>query len=358
LIPLVRIVIEEDVKKAVEKVLDSGIFVLGEETKRFEEEFSRYIGVRYGVATSSGTTSLFLILKALNIGDGDEVLVPGYTFIASISPILHFGAKPVFVDIDPETYTLDIDDLRRKVGEKTKAVIPVHLFGHSVDMDPLLEVARKHGLYVIEDAAEAHGGEYKGKRLGSIGDVSFFSFYPSKNMSVYGDGGMVVTNDPDLAEKVRLLRHHGQVGRDEYRYLGYNMKMSEIHAAIGRVELKKLDKRNKVRRRLAGVYREELGETVDNPVEREWAYHVYHLYVIKARSRDKLYNYLLERDIGCAIHYRKPAYRHRILGVNTNLKLKGSEYAAEKSLSLPMSPYLEEEEISYIAGEIKKFYSA
>lgn len=357
MIPLFRIRVEDDVREAIDRVLESGRYVLGEETRLFEEEFARYIGVKYAVATSSGTSSLFLILKALNISDGDEVIVPSYTFIASISPVLMVNAKPVFVDVDYDVMTIDPGHIEERISSKTKAIIVVHLFGHPANLDPIIEIADKYGLYVIEDAAEAHGAMYKRRRVGSYGYVGFFSFYPTKNLPVYGDGGMVVTNDRDLAEKIRLLRHHGQVRREEYRFLGYNMKMSEIHAAIGRVELRKLDSRNERRRKLARIYDEELNGVVEIPVEKEWAYHVYHLYTIKSESRDKLARYLMEHNVETGIYYQKPANKYEVFNEEIRkLHFEVAERLTKRVLSLPMSHNHTEEEILTVSKLIREFF--
>lgn len=357
MIPLFRIKVEEDVKRAVDRVLDSGRYVLGSETESFEKEFANYVGVRYAIATSSGTSSLFLILKALNISAGSEVIVPSYTFIASISPVLMVNARPVFVDVDYDTMTIDPNHVEKAISKKTKAVIIVHLFGHSADLDPIIEIADKHGLYVIEDAAEAHGALYKGRKVGSYGHVGFFSFYPTKNLSVYGDGGMVVTNDKDVADKIRLLRHHGQVGREEYKFLGYNMKMSEIHAAIGRVELKKLDNRNRKRRKLAEIYNEELEGIVKTPVEREWAYHVYHLYTIKCENRDRLREYLMEHGVETGVYYCKPANKYQVFNEKIRkMNFKVANRLTREVLSLPISHNHTEEEILTVSKLIREFF--
>ncbi|PCN51053.1 erythromycin biosynthesis sensory transduction protein eryC1 [Candidatus Geothermarchaeota archaeon ex4572_27] len=356
-IPLFRIRADEEVRRAIEKVLGSGRYVLGEETEAFEREFASYIGVRRAVATSSGTSALFLILKALGIGPGDEVVVPAFTFIASVTPVLMVGARPRFVDVDYETMTLDPEAVRRAVGERTKAIIAVHLFGHPADMSPILEVAEERGIYVIEDAAEAHGAKYRGRRVGSIGHAAFFSFYPTKNVTVLGDGGMVATNDEELAERVALLRHHGQVARDDYRMLGYNMKMSEIHAAIGRVELRRLDGRNEHRRRLARIYGEEIGDLLEIPVEKPWAYHVYHIYQVKLEERDRLRGYLAERGIETGVYYSRPVNVHGAIPPEyRGLRFPVAEELTRRVLALPMSHNHTEEEIAEVCSEIKRFF--
>lgn len=355
MIPLVKFCIEEDVKEAIERVLNSGRYVLGRETELFEREFSSYIGVKYGIAVSSGTASLFLILKALNIGRGNEVIVPAYTFVASFSPILMVGATPRFVDVDYDTMTIDPEKIEKKINPKTKAIIVVHLFGHPADMKPILEIAEKHNLIVIEDCAEAHGARYKGKKVGSFGDVSFFSFYPTKNLTVYGDGGMVLTNNQDIAEKIKLLRQHGQIEKEKYVMLGYNFRLSEIHAAIGRVELKKLDKRNEYRRELASIYHEELNKLVDLPVEKEWAYHVYNIFSIKIRKREEIIKYLREKKIEVGIYYKFPANKYDILPSTIRKeRYINATRLSKSSLALPISAHHTPEEIRVVANELKR----
>lgn len=356
MIPLYRITVDEDVKQAVIHVLDSGRYVLGEQNRLFEREFSRYINVKYAVSTSSGTSALYLILRALGIGRGDEVIVPSYTFIASVTPILMVDAKPVFIDVDYDTMTIDIEKIKKAITDKTKAIIPVHLFGHPAYMDAINEIADERGIYVIEDAAEAHGAEYKGDKVGSLGYAAFFSFYPTKNLTVYGDGGIVVTNDEEIADKVRLLRHHGQIDKDKYIMLGYNMKMSEIHAAIGRIELKKLDRRNEIRRKFAKIYNETLGNYVDLPIEKNWAKHVYHLYTIKCKHRDALANYLRRRGIETGIYYKRPVNKYNVFPSQIRkMKYPISEMLSKKVLSIPISHNHTEDEIYTVSEEIKKF---
>ncbi len=355
MIPYVKFHVDDDVREAVNRVLDSGRYVLGKETEMFEHELASYIGVKYGIATSSGTASLFLILKALNIGSGNEVIVPAYTFIAAFSPVLMVGAKPVFVDVNYDTMTIEPELIEKAITPKTRAIIIVHQFGHPADMDPIKEIAEKHGLIIIEDCAEAHGAMYKGKKVGSIGDVSFFSFYPTKNLTVYGDGGMVLTNDYELAEKIRLLRHHGQVDMEKYMMLGYNFRLSEIHAAIGRVELKKLDGRNKIRRELAKVYNEELIDYVEIPKEKDWAYHVYNVYTIKVEKRKRVMQYLEKNGIEFGVYYKKPANKYGILPSSIRrIKYEVASTLSKKCLSLPISHNHSKEEIQYVAECIKK----
>jgi len=354
-VPFVKFYVNSDVKNAINKVLESGRYVLGDENRSFEREFASYIGVKYGVATSSGTASLFLILKALGIGVGDEVIVPAFTFIASFSPVIMVGAKPVFVDVDYDTMTINPNLIERSISPKTKAIIVVHLFGHPADMDPIMEIAEKYGLIVIEDCAEAHGSKYKGRKVGSIGDVSFFSFYPTKNLTVFGEGGMILTNDYDLAEKIRLLRHHGEIEKEKYVMLGYNFRLSEIHAAIGRVELKRLDKYIERRRKLAKIYSNELREYVEVPIERDWAYHSYSVYTIKVNDRRRLVKYFEEHGVGYGIYYRRPANKYGILPPSIRqLNYNVAEQLSQKCISLPLSQNHSEEDILHVIDCIKK----
>jgi len=279
-IPLSRVYIDDDIKRAVMEVLDSGWYILGEKVKEFEQKFADFCGVKNAICVSSGTAAIFLSLKALSIGPGDEVIVPSFSFIATTSPVIHVGAKPVFVDINLKNYTMDSREVEKKISRKTKAIIPVHLFGHPADMDSILELAEEKDLFVIEDACQAHGAEYKGRRVGGIGHIACFSFYPSKNMTVCGDGGIITTNDEEIAQKLRMLRNHGRQEKYVHKIIGYNLRFNEIQAAIGIKQLEKLPCWNEIRRQIAQIYTEALNDLVITPTEETWARHVYHMYVI------------------------------------------------------------------------------
>jgi dTDP-4-amino-4,6-dideoxygalactose transaminase len=349
--------IKGEIGQAIQRVLESGWFILGEELKRFEKEFSSYIGVKYGIGVNSGSDALYLAIKTLGIGIGDEVVTVSHTFISTVDAIVRNGAKPVFVDIDPETYTMDVSQIEKKITERTKAIIPVHLYGHPADMDPIMEITEKYGLYVIEDASQAHGAEYKGRKVGSIGHVACFSFYPTKNLGAYGDAGMIVTNNEELAEKLRIIRNYGSSKKYHHDFVGVNSRLDEIQAAVLRVKLKYLDEWNERRRKIAKLYNELLEDTdVTTPTEKEWAKHVYHLYVIRHEKRDELQQCLLKNRIQVQIHYPIPVHRQKaylVLGHKIGLPI--TEKICDEILSLPMHPWLKINELVTIAKIIKNY---
>jgi dTDP-4-amino-4,6-dideoxygalactose transaminase len=356
--------IEEEVLAAQRSVLEKGQFILGEEVSAFEEEFAHYCGVPYGVGVGSGTDALFLALKAAGIGEGDEVITVSHSFIASAIAISMTGAKPVFVDIDPKTYTMDPSELeyllkKRKRRNRVKAILPVHLYGQPAEMDVLLEIANRYHLFLIEDACQAHGAEYQGKKAGSFGLLGCFSFYPTKNLGAYGDGGMVVTGDKKLYDKVRLLRCYGEKKKYEHVLKGGNSRLDEIQAAILRVKLKHLDLWNGERRRKALAYKRMLESTeVACPVEKEQARHVYHLFVIRTKRRNALQAFLKEKGIGTLIHYPTPIHiqkAYRELGYRKG-DLPVTEKHAQEVLSLPFFPELTTEEMGKVNEGIKGFF--
>ena len=359
-INLTEMYVDEEIKRVVIRVLESKRYVKGEEAKNFEKEFAKFCGVKYGVTTNSGTSALHVAMLAAGLTAGDEVIVPSHTFIATVSPLIHIGLKPVFAEIDEKTYTLNPDDIRKKITKNTKAIIPVHLYGHPADMDAIEEIAQEHDLIVIEDACQAHGAEYKGRKVGILGDIACFSFFPSKNMTVAGDGGMIITDNEEYAIKAAALRDQGRVAgkKYEHEYVGFNYRMSEILAAIGRVQLKHLPKWIEKRRDIAKIYNELL-ENVDVilPVEEDWAKHVYHLYVIRHRKRDKLKQFLEEKGIATGIHYPIPVHRQPAIKnyIKENYELKITENIAKEVLSLPIYPQMEKEKIEYVVNCIKKF---
>ena len=347
--------IEEQIEQTVSRVLKSGWFILGQELEKFEREFAGYIGAKFAVGVNSGSDALLLAVQALGIGDGDEVLTVSHTFISTVDCIVRNGARPVFVDIDPDTYCIDPLQIEKKITKKTRAIIPVHLYGNPADMSSIIEIAKKYNLYVIEDASQAHGAKYKGQRVGSIGDVSCFSFYPTKNLGAYGDGGMVVTDNNELSEKIRKLRNYGQSQKNVYDFIGINSRLDEIHAAVLSVKLKYLDKWNECRRKNAGRYNELLSELpVVTPVEKKSAEHVYHLYVIRCGKRDNLRQYLLQHNIHTQIHYPVPVHKqkaYRDLGFD--IRLAVTEGICDEILSLPMHPWLSEADIKTVADAVK-----
>mgnify|MGYP001047574491 CR=1 FL=1 len=348
--------IKNEIDKAIQEVIDKSAFIMGENVEEFENEFAKFCGVKYGVGTSSGTTALHLALVACGIKQGDEVITVPYTFIATTEAISQTGARVVFVDIEDRSYTMDPEKVEAAITERTKAIIPVHLFGHPADMDRIIDIAKKNNLIIIEDSCQAHGAEYRGRRVGSIGDMGCFSFYPGKNLGAYGDAGMAVTDNKVLAEKMRLLRNHGYEKKYYHKIEGYNYRLDAIQAAILRVKLRHLEEWTEKRRRNAKLYDELLeGSQVGTPIEMEYAKHVYHLYVVKVKNRDKLYLKLKENGISAAVHYPLPLHlqeAYRYLGYKKG-DFPISEACSESLLSLPMFPELTQEEIKRIVNIIK-----
>ncbi|MEI9479411.1 MAG: DegT/DnrJ/EryC1/StrS family aminotransferase [Deltaproteobacteria bacterium] len=360
-VPLSKPYVDEEMKQKVLEVIDSGQYILGGQCKSFETEFAKFIGTKHAVLTSSGTSALFLSLKAMGVGPGDEVLVPSLTAFPTIEPVFHVGAQPVFIDID-DVFGVDVKHIEKVIAsrkQKVKAIVPVHLYGHPVDLDPILDLAKRHGLLVLEDCCQAHGAKYKGKRVGSMGVAGCFSFYPSKNLTVFGDGGVLVTNDDTIAATCRMLRDHGRKEKYEHELVGYNLRFNEIQAAVGRLQLKRLDGFNESRRQLARWYNEGLaGTPVITPKVKEWAEPVFHLYVIQTDKRDALADYLKGKEVQTGIHYpipnhQQPAVRNT-LGVQP--KLEKTEVAAGKILSLPMYPELKKEQVDYVCAMVKEFF--
>lgn len=350
--------LEEEIKEAMARVMGNTAFILGKEVELFEQEFASYIGVKFAVGVGSGTDALHLALRALGIGQGDEVITAPNSFIATALAVSYVGAKPVFVDIDPETNNIDSSRIEEAITNRTRAIIPVHLYGHPADMDPIMEGARMYDLKVVEDACQAHGAEYKGKKTGSIGDVGCFSFYPGKNLGAYGDGGMVVTNDRRVAERVRMLRNYGESQKYYHDFKGFNSRLDAIQAAVLRVKLSKLDKCNEERKRNAGLYNKLLRDLdVMMPTEKDYVKHVYHLYVIHFPKRDDLISYLKSRGIYAGIHYPVPIHLQKAyLDLNyTSGTFPITERYAGKIISLPMFPELMEEQIKYVVSEIGRF---
>jgi len=351
--------LKEELHDSIEKVLKSGQFILGANVKTLEDEIAQYTGNKYGIGVANGTDALVLTLDALGIGPGDEVITSPFTFFASAECISRVGARPVFVDIDPLTYCMDVNQIEEKITERTKAIIPVHIFGQMVDMDPILAIAEKYGLYVIEDACQAIGASYKGKPAGSMGIAGCFSFFPTKNLGCYGDGGMVITSDEELAGKIRLLRAHGSPKKYYHERLGYNSRLDEIQAAILRVKLRYLDKWNEARRQKAAVYTEAFKDLpVKTPYEAPYGRHVYHLYVMATSERDALSNYLKQKGIGCGIYYPLPLHLQPVykeLGYNKG-DFPVAEKLCEEALAIPLYPELEEEKQQYIIQTIREFF--
>jgi len=353
----------QEIHRAVERTLESGRYVLGEELSAFEREFAAYCGTREAVGVGSGTEALHLALRACGVQAGDAVITPPNTAVPTVCGIVSANARPVFVDIDPGTFTLGPEKLRaylkaQRPPFRTKAVVAVHLYGHPADMRPVLEVSRQYGLKVIEDAAQAHGAEYAGRRAGCLGDAGCFSFYPTKNLGAYGDAGMVVTDDAEVAERVRMLRNYGEEAKYQNRMEGVNSRLDEIHAAVLRAKLKHLEEWVTARRRLARLYGKLLAQApVALPAEMPSVRHSYHLYVVRSTQRDGLQKHLRDNGIGTSIHYPMPvhfqkAYRH--LGY-TEGDFPQAERACREVLSLPLYPELTEEEVQYVASAVGSF---
>jgi dTDP-4-amino-4,6-dideoxygalactose transaminase len=347
--------IKSEIDHAISAVLDSGLFILGEEVSKFEAAFSKYIGAKYGISVNSGSDALFLALKALGIDTNSEVITVSHTFVSTVDGIVRCGAKPVFVDIEPDTYCISSAKIEEKITERTKAILPVHLYGHPANMDQILKIANRYDLSVVEDACQAHGAEYNGKKVGSIGDVGCFSFYPVKNLGAYGDGGIVTTNDGSLAERVKLLRNYGQSKKYHHDLVGINSRLDELQAAILRVKLSRLDEWNEKRRRLAELYKELLEHTdVVLPFERTYAKHAYHLFVIRLAERDKCQRLLQKRGIQTGIHYPIPVHKQKAYTEFENAKdLSVTEVVCNEILSLPLYPSLTDEEVTYIGAATK-----
>lgn len=353
-INLSEMYVDSEIKEAVNNVLDSGRFIKGEQLRLFEEEFSSYCGADHGIGVSSGTSAMLLTMMALGIGHGDEVIVPSHTFIATVSPSKFMGATPVYVDIDPCTYTLDPDKLESAITDKTKAIIVVHLYGHPGDMDRIMSVARAHNIPVIEDACQSHAAEYKGKKTGCLGDMAIFSFFPSKNMTVGGDGGMVLTSDDELARRMSMLRDHGRTDKYLHEMLGLNLRLSEIPASIGRVQLKHLDKWTDIRRKIAAKYNSLLDGLVETPVEKNWAKHSYYVYTVQTDNRDSLQEHLNKNGISTGLYYPVPVHRQPCMEAG-ELSLPVTDACVDRILSLPMHPQLTDENIEYVAGKIREW---
>lgn len=352
--------IKEEIDEAIQSVLNHSSFIMGEELKKFEEEFAQFCDVKYAIGVANGSDALTLALRACDICEGDEIITVPNTFIATTEAITQVGGQIVFVDIDPKTYTIDVSRIEEKITNETKAIIPVHLYGQSVDMDPILKIAKKYNLKVIEDAAQAHGAEYKGRKAGSIGDVACFSFYPAKNLGAYGDAGMVVTNDDEISKKVKLLRNHGRITKKyEHEIEGYSSRLDNLQAAILRVKLRYLNRWNDKRRKSVEVYNRLLSE-IDEiilPYEADYAKHVYHLYVIRTEGRDGLREVLKSSGIATGIHYPiplhlQPAYNY--LGYKEG-NFPITEKTSQEILSLPMFAELTEEQIKEIFKVIRNY---
>ena len=340
--------------RIIKNVMKSGWYVLGKEGERFEQEFSKYVGTKFGIGVNSGSDALYLAVKALGICKGDEVITVSHTMISTVDSITRNGAKPVFVDIDPETYNMDTSKVRSKLSSRTRALLPVHLYGYPANMDEIMEIAREKKLFVIEDACQAHGAEYKGRKVGSFGTIGCFSFYPTKNLGAYGDAGMAVTNDDKLAGKLKQLRNYGQSEKYYYDFIGVNSRLDEIQAAILRKKLSLLEEWIDKRRKIAKIYTDLLNGTgVITPSEKDFAKHVYHLYVIRHKERRRLQKFLLDHGIQTLIHYPIPVHKQKAYDTGENLP--HTQEICEEILSLPLNPWLKPEEVEEVSNRVIKF---
>lgn len=351
--------IRREIDSAIAQTLDRCSFCLGPDVAQFEQDFARFIGVQHCVGFNSGTSALHVAMLLLSIGPGDEVITTPYTFVATSWAISYVGAKPVYVDIDDATFNLDPGQVERTITPRTRAIVPVHLYGHPADLDPLLALGRKHGLPLVEDAAQAHGANYRGRAAGSLGAISCFSFYPGKNLGAYGEGGALLTDDAAFAAHARSLREHGSTQRYYHDEIGFNYRLEGIQGAVLGVKLKYLDNWTRERRRVARRYQELLAATpLQLPREAEGVQSAWHLYVVRHPRRDELKKHLESHQIGCALHYPVPLHLQKCyaqLGYKPGA-FPVAEKAARECLSLPIYPELTDEQIERVAGVILEFF--
>jgi dTDP-4-amino-4,6-dideoxygalactose transaminase len=349
--------IREEIRSVMDRVFESQRFILGPEVASLEREVAEYSQCKFGIGVSSGTDALLVALMAIGVKPGDEVITTPYTFFATAGVIARLGAVPVFADIEPGTFNIDTDKIETKISSRTRALIPVHLFGRMVRMDAIMDIANRHGIRVIEDAAQAIGSEYRNRRSGSIGHLGSFSFYPTKNLGGFGDGGMVTTNDAELAERVRILRVHGYRTKYHNQAVGGNFRLDEIQAAVLRVKLKYLDQWTEARRKNAALYRNLLPTGVTAPADDPEGRHIYNQFVVRYKNRDGLMNWMKDRSIESEIYYPVPLHLQecfKSLGDRSG-DFPESERASKETLALPIYPELTEEMIQYVAGTIREF---
>jgi len=352
--------IRSEVDNAISNVLDRSAFILGENVEVFENQFAEFCKVKHCVGVDSGTSALALSLEAIGVKPGDEVITVPNTFIATALAISWSGARPVFVPIQPDTYNMDPSKLEAAITERTKAILPVHLYGQPCDMSPIMEIAEKHDLRVVEDACQAHGAEYNGKKVGSFGDAAAFSFYPGKNLGAYGDGGAVVTNDSEINNSIRMLRNYGQKEKYNHILKGYNRRLDGVQAAVLYVKLKRLEEWNEMRRKNAAYYNKLLSDScndIDLPKEAHYSKHIYHIYALRSNYRDLLKEFLESRGIATGIHYPIPVHLQKSYA---DLGYKEGDFSitegySKQLLSVPMFPELKKEEIEYVAESINEF---
>ncbi|MEM4255199.1 MAG: DegT/DnrJ/EryC1/StrS family aminotransferase [Candidatus Norongarragalinales archaeon] len=352
-IPLSRMFVDEEMRKIAIDVLNSHKFIKGGNLDALEKDFAAFCGAKHGVGVSSGTTALYTAFWALGVGQGDEIIAPSHSFIATVNPAVLLGAKPVFVEIDEKTFNIDAKAIEKKITKKTKAIVPVHLYGQPADMDEITEIAEKRGIAVIEDACQAHDSEYKGKRVGSLGRIACFSFFPSKNMTVCGDGGMITTNDAELAEKMAMFRDQGRKDKYTHEMVGMNFRLSELHAALGRVQLKHLPEWTQKRRKHAALYKQLINPgKATLPFESQDSKHVFHMFVIRVKNREKLARDLKSQGIDTGVHYPIPIHLQPAMKEFYSESLPVTEKIAKEILSIPMSPLLTEDEVRFVSEKI------
>lgn len=350
--------IKVDLENCFKNVLAASHYIMGSELSSFESEFASYCGAKHCIGVGNGLDALILILKALGVGEGDEVLVPSNTFIATWLAVSYVGAKPIPVEPNPNTHLIEATNVGPKINSRTKAIMVVHLYGQTADMQPIVDLANKYKIRVIEDAAQAHGALYDGKAAGALGDAAGFSFYPGKNLGALGDGGAVVTNSDELAQKVRTLRNYGSNKKYHHDVLGFNSRLDEVQAAILRVKLKHLNGYNERRREIANLYTQELKDVhgIVTPVVYSNCESVWHLYVVKASRREELQNYLSQHGVQTLIHYPIPAHKSEAYVKEYSEALPLTEELSSQILSLPIGPHLSNSQIVYVCDKIKSFY--
>jgi dTDP-4-amino-4,6-dideoxygalactose transaminase len=357
-VPLSRPPVDDEIKAAVLAAVDSRQYILGPECKAFEQEFARYLGSKHAVLTSNATAAIWMALKAFGIKPDDEVLAPSHTAFPTIEAICFAGARPVFVDVD-DSYTVDVKDAEAKVSSRTVGFVPVHLYGHPADLDGIRRLCAERSLWLLEDCAQAHGAAWQGRKLGTFGRAGVFSFYPSKNLTVMGDGGLLVTDDDDVAARCRRLRDHGRLNKDVHAEVGFNLRFNDIQAAVGRVLLRRLDAMNDHRRALAERYRAGLaGQPLELPREASGARHVYHLYVVRTPRRDALASFLKERGIATGIHYPVASHQQPAVEAFNPPALPRTERIVGEILTLPMSAGHTEAEVDQVVAAVKEFFRA